>query len=235
MAMALVLAAAAGWFGMHLMRQQGRFLLRLDTLERALRERDPAAVDGAAAIGPASLPVGSPAPAFDAPGLAGGSTSLRELLGPGLPVALVFTRPQCAPCTALLPEMAAWQRASEGQFTLGVITQAPVGEYHRMLGEAGIRHVLVQQGTEINDAFGIRLSPSAVLIAPDGTIAGGVAEGALALRALVASPSASVPNPVDRRPAPPAADPRSPLDGPVAADGRPAGILSTAMVSLDAR
>ena len=224
MAFALTSIAAAAWFGVHLMRQHGRILLRLDALEGELRGRGLISMHGATVMVP--KPPGAPAPAFDARNLAGGSTSLRELLAPGHPLLLIFARPGCAPCTALIPEIAAWRSDGDGILTLGLITQGPIGDYHRQLVATGVRHVLVQNDSEINDMFAVRLSPSAVLIAGDGTIAGGIAEGAPAIRELVASGLGSDPD-LRRRFAEPVASPP--------AGRRPARDVSTTLVSLDAR
>ena len=175
--LALSLLVAGTWFGIQLMRQQGRILLRLDALEKELRERG--LISGPLA--------GAPAPAFDAPNLEGGSTSLRDLLAPGLPLILIFIRPDCIPCTALLPEIARWQGALGGRLTLGLVSQGAIEENRLKLADAGIQRVLVQREVEIGDAFAIHTTPSALLISRDGTVASDIAVGAVAIRRLVGS------------------------------------------------
>jgi peroxiredoxin/uncharacterized membrane protein YphA (DoxX/SURF4 family) len=191
----LGLLAAGGWFGMHLMRQHGRILLRLDALERKLAERGIiAAQDG--------LPVGAQAPAFEAPNLHGGSTSLGALLAPGLPVLLVFNSTGCAACTAVLPDIARWQNDYGARVTVALISQGTLEENRVALAAAGVRHVLVQQAREIAEAFGAYVTPSAVLISRVGTVASSLAEGTIEVLALVGS---IVPGPLTKQHLPGAA------------------------------
>lgn len=212
--LALGLLAAGAWFGIHLMRQHGRILLRLDALEKELAGRGLiAAPRDMTSPAPDGLPVGVPAPAFDAATVHGGSTSLGELLAPGLPVMLVFTNPACAPCTAMLPDIAGWQRA-QGALTIALVSQGTLEDNRVRFAEAGIRYVLVQRVREIADAFGAHLTPSAVLISREGTVASTVAQGAVAIRGLV---GAIVPAPATNQHLSGGANgnhkgPRSPLD-----------------------
>ena len=186
-AFGLALLVAGTWFGLHLMRQHGRILLRLDALEEELGARGLIAARGATAITPRGVPIGLPAPGFVAPNLDGGSTSLRELLTPGVPLVLLFIRPACSPCMSLLPEIARWQGALGEMLTFGVISEGSIEENRLKLSEAGIRRVLLQRNVEISDAFATHTTPSAVVISQDGTVASGVAEGAAAIRRLVGS------------------------------------------------
>jgi thiol-disulfide isomerase/thioredoxin len=183
----VTLLTTCAWFGIHLMRQHGRMLLRLDALEKQLAEQGRISARGVAASTPDGLPIGSPAPAFDAANLHGGSTSLSALLAPGLPVLLVFTHPRCTPCTEVFPEIAGWQRAYGMQVTVALISQGPLEENRVRFADAGIERVLVQRAGEIGDAYAISATPSAVLISREGTVASGVAHGAFAIRDLVGS------------------------------------------------
>ena len=106
----LGLLATEGWFLVQLFQQHGRLLVRLDALERQLST-------SGMAIAPvqvprtAGLPVGSPAPGFHLPDLDGKLLTLDVLRAAKKPVMLIFVDPGCGPCTALLPEIARWQRA----------------------------------------------------------------------------------------------------------------------------
>lgn len=86
-----------------------------------------------------------------------------DLLRPGLPLLLVFTSPSCGPCRALLPELARWQTEHPDRLT-----------------------VVVDESEELQRAFEANGTPSAVLIAPDGTVASRVAAGAGRIEALAA-------------------------------------------------
>ena len=104
----LVLAVLSGWVVFSLLRQQGRLMPRIDNLELRIE---------AAGIGPAvpatpssmGLPLGQPAPGFALPQFGGGQLSLDALRSTGKPLVLVFSDPLCGPCTALLPQLSAWQ------------------------------------------------------------------------------------------------------------------------------
>jgi hypothetical protein len=183
----LSLLLAGIWFGLHLMRQQGRILLRLDTLEKELSELglvSPSGMTDPHAEGPLA---GQPVPPFIAPDLDGGSTSLSDLLAPGHPLLLIFIRPSCVPCTELFPEIARWQSVLAGRLTIGVVSQGAIAENRLKLAGAGIRRVLVQRGLEISHALAVHTTPSALLISPDGTVAQDIAVGAVAIRRLVGS------------------------------------------------
>ncbi len=185
---AVTVLAAGITFGIHLMRQHGRILLRLDALEQELFKRgliSPSSSREAPA--PKGLPIGTPAPAFETANLRGGSTSLGALLAAGHPVLLVFAQPGCAPCTALVPEIALWQEAHRAEFSIGLVSQGTLEANRARFGGAGIEQVLVQRAGEIEDQFGVHLTPSAVLISNDGAIASPVAQGAVAIRSLVGS------------------------------------------------
>ncbi len=198
--LALLLVAGGGWFGMHLLRQHGRLLLRLDRLEGELAARGfISAAPGIAAIPPDGLPVGTAAPAFDAANLEGGSVGLVELLAPGLPVMLVFTHPGCSPCTAALPEIAGWQRAHGGALTIALISQGSLEENRLRSADSGVERVLLQRERELAEAYVAYATPSAVLISPEGSIASVVVQGAVAIRELVGT---VVPRPVAAAPVP---------------------------------
>ena len=106
-AAAVAVAVAVGvlaWLVVNLIAQQGRLLNRIDALETALGIEPEAG--GVPAGG---LPVGEDAPPFELESTAGERVSLDSLLSEGNPVLLLFTTADCGPCTALLPEVVAWQ------------------------------------------------------------------------------------------------------------------------------
>lgn len=183
----LSLLLAGIWFGLQLMRQQGRILLRLDTLEKELSEQGLISASGTTDSHARGSLAGQPVPPFMAPNLEGGSSSLTDLLAPGRPLLLIFIGPRCAPCTELLPEIARWQAVLAGRLTIGIVSQGAIGENRLKLAGAGIRHVLVQRELEISNALAVHTTPCALLIAPDGTVARDMAEGAVAIRRLVGS------------------------------------------------
>jgi peroxiredoxin len=176
--------AAQGWVLFNLVRQNGRLLLRVEGLEARLGStgevRAPAPVPSAA-----GLPVGSAAPAFSLAGLHGETLTLEALRAAGKPVLLFFTDPGCGPCTALLPEVGRWHREHASALTLAVISRGDPKVNRAKVGEHGLSQVLLQQKTEVSDAYKAYGTPSAVLIGADGKIASPVASGAEQIRALV--------------------------------------------------
>jgi peroxiredoxin/uncharacterized membrane protein YphA (DoxX/SURF4 family) len=181
-AIPVVIVAAGGWFMLHLLRQHGRILLRLDALEEQLGARGSA--DG--------LAPGVPAPGFALPDLGGGSTSLDDLLTPGLPLMLVFGHPGCTPCVAMLPELGGWQRAHRANLSIALISQGSTDDNRAACNEHGIERVLLQRERETAEAYQAYATPSAVLVSREGIIASPVVQGAAAIRVMLQS-TASMP------------------------------------------
>lgn len=175
-----------GWGWLQTMRQQGRMLLRLEALET-----QPAAAGSAIQSGTAhGLPVGTPAPAFRLAPLFPSSQpaemiTLEMLRAKGKPVVLVFSDPDCGPCTALLPEASRWQRDYAGKLTLVFVSRGIAKANRRKASEHGITQVLLQQDREVAEAYQAYGTPSAVLVRPDGVIGSPLAQGADAIRVLV--------------------------------------------------
>lgn len=189
-----VLAAIGmgAWFGMGLLRQNGRLLLRVEALEKAARTGNPLTepVDPNAA----GLPLGTPAPAFATAGADGETLTLDDLLSPGVPALLLFTDHNCGPCQAMAPQIADWRTEHADRLTVET----------------------VEGDREVFGAFDVVPTPSAVLIGADGLMASAVASGEQNIRALVDRtlerptvvqvPSARVPSPpAPSAPAAPAA------------------------------
>jgi thiol-disulfide isomerase/thioredoxin len=178
-----------------LLRSYGQVLTRLDRVEQQLADAgiEPVKDD----LGPPpelGFKPGTPAPTFTASDSLGRSISLTELLAPGLPALLVFTSAHCGPCKALLPAAAAWQRRGAGVLTVAFASAGSLEDVRADAEEFELDHVLLDEGGRIYDAFRGNGTPSAVLVAADGTIGSWVAPGrdwieALAAKALAGPPS----------------------------------------------
>jgi peroxiredoxin/uncharacterized membrane protein YphA (DoxX/SURF4 family) len=188
---ALVLIAAQGWFTFNLLRQNGRLLLRMDTLEIQIGSRTTASPPVTA---PSGLPIGSPAPAFELPLLSSASTvTLDTLLAERRPVVMIFSDPDCAPCSALLPDIARWEREYAGSITVALISRG-LREANRVkIGKHRLRYVLLQKDREVAAAYLANGTPGAVLIAPDGKIASLLVMGSQAIAGLVALGTGTLP------------------------------------------
>ena len=97
---ALALVAAVIWLLLQVLRQQGRMLVRLETIEGRLMGGSPGAVSSIRTS--AGLLVGSRAPTFSLKALDGAVVTLETLTALGKPVVALFTNPHCGPCEGAL-------------------------------------------------------------------------------------------------------------------------------------
>ena len=180
----LGMLAAQWWFLVHLLRQNGRLLVRLEALEERLVAGGgtPPSQNSAPASG---LPVGTQAPSFSLSGLHGEILTLEALLSLDKPVMLVFTDPHCGPCNALLPEIGRWQAEHSEKLMIALVSRGDPKENRAKPSEHGVQHVLLQKDWEVSEAYQVEATPSAVLIAPDGKVASSVAAGPEAIRGLM--------------------------------------------------
>jgi thiol-disulfide isomerase/thioredoxin len=213
---ALLLALLEGWAAVELLRRHGSLLLRVERLE-SLPSPGPALPAPTADAGP-GLPVGTPAPAFSLSGLFGETLTLESLRSGSLPVLLAFVAPSCGPCIALMPELAQWQREAAGRVAVAYISSGSAEDNRAKAGEFGVASVLIQQESEVANAYQAWGTPSAVLVNADGRIGSSVAQGADAIRSLWARVAPLGASAVQQ----PAAAPSANGGGPAAAVAGPA-------------
>lgn len=174
--LAVAVGAIGGWLGLRLMRAYGRVLLRLERLEARLREEG-IEVEPKEQELPVGLPLGSKAPEFSVPALDGRQVVLRDLLGDGAPLMILFTDPGCGPCQALMPEIGRWQEEHSAALRVAVVSGGAVDEVRTAAGEHGVRPVLLDEDRDLYNAYEANGTPSAVLVDAAGRIASGVAAG----------------------------------------------------------
>jgi len=174
---ALILGLLELWIMVHLLRQNGRLLLRIDALEA----RHGGAPGQAQAAG---LPIGVEAPAFKLPALEGGETTLGALVGQGRALLLVFLEQGCGACDALMPELALWQRTHAERLLVVPVSRGDAQVNRAKAIRHGLDHVLLQSDREVASVYRVAASPSAVLVR-QGLIASDLSAGADAIRALV--------------------------------------------------
>jgi peroxiredoxin/uncharacterized membrane protein YphA (DoxX/SURF4 family) len=172
-----------GWLLVNLLRQNGRLLLRIEALEARLGMAE---AGNGAAQPVAGLPVGTPAPGFQLESLAGAPLTLDALRAAGKQVMLVFSDPECGPCTALLPDLARRQREHTDKLTIALISRGTSEANRAKVAGHGPPYVLLQQDREIAQAYQAHGTPTAVIVRVDGTIGTPLALGAEAIAALVA-------------------------------------------------
>jgi thiol-disulfide isomerase/thioredoxin len=181
----LGLLAGQWWFLLHLLRQNGRLLVRLETLEDNLAAGGTPSQNGGPTQPAEGLPLGVEAPAFSLEGLYGETLTLDSLRASGSPVMLLFTDPNCGPCNALLPEIGRWQEEHSEKLSIALISRGAVEENKAKTSEHGLTKVLLQKDWEVSEAYKVRGTPSALVVRPDGTIGSPVAGGSEAIGDLV--------------------------------------------------
>jgi peroxiredoxin len=168
-----LLLAMATRLGYQLVRQNGRILLRLEAIERHLGARAPAVRREQA-----GLPVGTLAPDFELPDLAGVRRKLSEFRGQD--VLLVFFDPKCGFCTRMAHDLAALPiEGGGGRTTPLVVTTGDPHENRQVVERYGIRcAVLLQKKMEVASQFLAQGTPMGYRIDAAGRIASDPAVGA---------------------------------------------------------
>jgi peroxiredoxin/uncharacterized membrane protein YphA (DoxX/SURF4 family) len=136
---------------------------------------------------PAAAPVqiGALAPLFTLPSTAGHAVSLQDLLADDRACVLTFVSPGCGPCAALLPELARWHDTITERVDITLITPGKAVEAERVAHEHALTNVLIDERSTVMHAYGTMATPSAVLVAPDGTVRSTPATGPIAIESLI--------------------------------------------------
>ncbi len=161
----------------------------LAALSAVVYRSSPLALDEAPA--PASVTprvrVGQPAPSFALPDAGAELQDLRSLLSPGLPLLMVFGSTTCRPCRDLLPHLARWEATLAERLGVALVLGADGEQALAVSREHSITRVLADPEVSVSRSYGIAATPSAVVLAPDGTVSGGPAIGADAIEDLIRS------------------------------------------------
>lgn len=176
----LVLALLA----VQLIAQQGRILIRLDSLENG----GPHLSHGGASLPKPpqlGLPLGFPAPSFELPDVYGETLTLESALASGRPIFLTFMDPDCGPCNTLLPELARWQREFQDRYTFLAVNGGSSEQNRAKMTEHQLTGMIVLDERTFSTKFQAHGTPSAVIISADGRIDSHVAEGADEIRELI--------------------------------------------------
>jgi uncharacterized membrane protein YphA (DoxX/SURF4 family)/peroxiredoxin len=136
---------------------------------------------------PRGLPIGSIAPPFELESYKRGRVSLSDLLAPGYPLMLIFSNPKCGPCASLFLELGEWRRASSTQITVAIISSGTIKDNFVNVARNSLENVLLQQDREVAAQYEAMVTPTAVIVGRDGTIATQIAAGADEIRQLFRS------------------------------------------------
>ncbi len=132
----------------------------------------------------AELPIGTPVPSLDLKALDGRAVSVETLSQSGLPVLLVFTRPHCPACDAVMSDLSRWQRELVGRLIVLPISNDDLEGTRKKAVAFGLEGAIVLGGGESRAAYGVDMVPGAVLV-KDGCVASALATGRDDIRAVV--------------------------------------------------
>lgn len=204
LALAAVVVAFACWFCFELLKQNGRILGRLESLERAFDHlaltagaagatQEDGLQDGRNSLAKSrlkrdGLAPGAAAPDFRLPRLGGGELSLAEFRG--RPVLLVFSDPNCGPCDVLAPRLERRSSAEEAQVVM--VSRGDPEANRAKVAQLGLSFpVGLLSHWEISKAYGMFATPIAFLIDEDGIVSAPVAKGPDAILALLSRGAAA--------------------------------------------
>jgi peroxiredoxin/uncharacterized membrane protein YphA (DoxX/SURF4 family) len=129
--------------------------------------------------------IGALAPQFSLPSAAGRVVSLQDLLADDRDCVLTFVSPGCGPCKLLLPELARWHDTITERLALTLVTPAEAVEAGKLAREHALTDVLIDEHSTVMHAYGVLGTPSAVLVASDGTVRSAPVAGPVAIETLI--------------------------------------------------
>jgi peroxiredoxin len=181
-----LLIAIGIWLVYQLARQNGRILLRLESIEEQMgRRAEPRAEPKRREAG--GLPVGAVAPDFELPDFAETRHTLSEFRGKDL--LLIFFNPLCGFCTKMAADLAALPADGGPDHVVTVmVTTGDVSENRKLIEQHGIRCVvLLQEEMKVSALFQAQGTPMGYRIDAAGHIASELAVGAEAVLKLAGS------------------------------------------------
>jgi uncharacterized membrane protein YphA (DoxX/SURF4 family)/peroxiredoxin len=134
---------------------------------------------------PAPRQIGALAPQFSLPSAAGGVVSLQNLLADDRACVLTFVSPGCGPCQRLLPELARWHDTIAERLALTVVASVEATEAEKLARAHALTDVLIDAQSTVMHAYGAMGTPSAVLVASDGTVRSTLVAGPVAIESLI--------------------------------------------------
>ena len=124
--------------------------------------------DSRAAAAPRQI--GALAPRFTLPSAAGPAVSLQDLLADDRACVLTFVHPGCGPCATLLPELARWHDTITERLALTLVAPVEATQAEQLARKHAPADVLIDEQSTVMHAYGVTATPSAVLVASDGTV-----------------------------------------------------------------
>jgi peroxiredoxin/uncharacterized membrane protein YphA (DoxX/SURF4 family) len=129
--------------------------------------------------------IGSLAPQFSLPSTAGRVVSLQDLLVDDRACVLTFVSPGCGPCQLLLPELALWHDTVTERLALTLVAPVQAMQAEALAREHALTDVLIDEQATVMHAYGVWGTPSAILVASDGTVRSTPVSGHVAIESLI--------------------------------------------------
>lgn len=129
--------------------------------------------------------IGALAPQFALPSATGRVVSLQDLLADNRACVLTFVSPGCGPCAALLPELARWHDTVTERLALTLVTPVQPMQAEELAREHALTDVLIDEQAAVMHAYGVWGTPSAILVASDGTVRSAPVAGYVAIESLI--------------------------------------------------
>jgi peroxiredoxin len=172
------------WLFHQLVRQNGRMLLRLESLEARLSQVGTNPTPTPAEEPVRGLAVGTDAPGFELADLSGRKRSLAQFRGRH--VLLVFFNPGCGFCTQMLPQLAALPPdGGKGRPAPVIVTTGDARENRKQFRKFHVAcPVLLQKAMEVASLYQAHGTPTGYLVDEKGRIGSPLAIGAEALLSL---------------------------------------------------
>jgi uncharacterized membrane protein YphA (DoxX/SURF4 family)/peroxiredoxin len=164
-------ALGLAWVALQLRLQNARLRTELAEAQAGLPE--------------VGLPVGAPAPEFSLRGLDGEKVSLSSLCARGNPIAIIFVGPTCGPCWMALPFLRRFQDTLAHQLTIVMISSGTAAENEDAIVSHDITGIFLHDGFKAMQAYRARVTPSAVMVTPDGRIATTMVEGSRPIEPMI--------------------------------------------------
>jgi hypothetical protein len=131
------------------------------------------------------LEAGTPIPSVDVTRLSDGSDLTTQQALEHRDGVLVFISSSCLACEELLPHLSRWQRTLADQVPISVVASGEADELRRQIARHELDHVMLDETGVAQRAFRLAVTPSAVAVANDATIASATAAGLVEIEALV--------------------------------------------------
>jgi uncharacterized membrane protein YphA (DoxX/SURF4 family) len=126
---------------------------------------------------PPGLPIGTVAPGFALRSARTAETiTLDALCARGRPVVLVFVSPSCGSCTATFQNAGRWQRALASDLTVAIVSDGEPGE-NLVVVQDSSADVLLQEDFEVGTPYRVNVTPTAVVVSPQGRLASALVSG----------------------------------------------------------